>query len=198
MTTADWAFIVSLCSVAVSLAGFVWNVWSKFIYPKARLRTSISIVDIIAVGEDTRSLISLGATNYGPTDITLHLAMGRKRPGLLQLRRNKHIAAVNPLTSPDSGRTSGPFSGGLPIKVAIGETFSAYFPIYAAKRWIKAELFKLRILRYFRAFSLVLNGQCAALSKAGLGRSRRHARFRGMILMTGKPRGLAQASPGFP
>jgi hypothetical protein len=36
MTTADWALVISLCSVAVSLAGFVWNVWSKFIYPRAK------------------------------------------------------------------------------------------------------------------------------------------------------------------
>ena len=30
MTTADWALVISLCSFAVALAGFVWNVWSKF------------------------------------------------------------------------------------------------------------------------------------------------------------------------
>ena len=47
MTTADWALAVSLCSFAVALAGFVWNVWSKFIFPKAKVRSYISIYLII-------------------------------------------------------------------------------------------------------------------------------------------------------
>jgi hypothetical protein len=35
MTTAVYAFVLSIFSFVVSLAAFVWNVWSKFIYPKA-------------------------------------------------------------------------------------------------------------------------------------------------------------------
>ena len=38
MTTADWALVVSLFSFLVALAAFVWNVWSKFIYPRAKSR----------------------------------------------------------------------------------------------------------------------------------------------------------------
>jgi hypothetical protein len=36
MTTADWALVISICSAIVSLASFVWNVWSKFVYPSRR------------------------------------------------------------------------------------------------------------------------------------------------------------------
>jgi len=43
MTTADWALIVSIFSFLVSLGGFVWNVWSKFIYPRAKVRAYIGI-----------------------------------------------------------------------------------------------------------------------------------------------------------
>jgi hypothetical protein len=48
MTIADWAIIILLASLALSVAGFVWNVWSNFIYPKARLRVGIS--NRIAIG----------------------------------------------------------------------------------------------------------------------------------------------------
>ncbi|QOZ09558.1 hypothetical protein [Bradyrhizobium sp. CCBAU 51765] len=34
MQTADWALIIGVFSLVVSAAGFLWNVWSKFIYPK--------------------------------------------------------------------------------------------------------------------------------------------------------------------
>ena len=44
MTTADWALAVSLFSFVVALAGFVWNVWSKFIYPRAKVRAYICLL----------------------------------------------------------------------------------------------------------------------------------------------------------
>jgi hypothetical protein len=47
MTTADWALVISLLSAATSLAGFIWSVWSKFIYPKPRVRVSFSMVSVI-------------------------------------------------------------------------------------------------------------------------------------------------------
>ncbi|SEG81292.1 HTH-like domain-containing protein, partial [Bosea lathyri] len=47
MTTADWALIVSLFSFAVSLSGFVWAIWSKWVHPKARVKVSIAVMQII-------------------------------------------------------------------------------------------------------------------------------------------------------
>lgn len=38
MTTADWALVISIGSLLISAPGFIWNVWSKFIYPKAKVR----------------------------------------------------------------------------------------------------------------------------------------------------------------
>lgn len=48
MTTADWAFVVSLCSFKVSLAGFSWAIRSEWIYPKAKVRASIRVMDLIS------------------------------------------------------------------------------------------------------------------------------------------------------
>ena len=73
MTTADWALIVSLFSFFVSLAGFIWNVWSQFIYPRAKVRAYIAVMLIFdGDGTPARKTVQLSATNYGPTDITLH------------------------------------------------------------------------------------------------------------------------------
>jgi hypothetical protein len=44
MQTADWALVISLCSAGVSLASFIWNVWSKFIYPKPVVQVSFQMM----------------------------------------------------------------------------------------------------------------------------------------------------------
>ena len=50
MTTSDWALIISLCSLAVALSSFVWNVWSKFIYPKPTVRVTLQATIIFQPG----------------------------------------------------------------------------------------------------------------------------------------------------
>ena len=42
MTAGDWAFVVSLCSFGVALFSLFWNIWSKFIYPKAQVKVGLS------------------------------------------------------------------------------------------------------------------------------------------------------------
>ena len=44
LTTADYALFISLFSLTLSLFGFIWNVWSKFIYPKPRVRINVALV----------------------------------------------------------------------------------------------------------------------------------------------------------
>ncbi|WP_299500406.1 hypothetical protein [uncultured Roseobacter sp.] len=80
MTTADWAITISLASLALSIAGFIWNVWSKFIYPKARLRVGIS--NRIAFGEGwdhNPESICLSVVNHGPGEVTLDNTVARPR-----------------------------------------------------------------------------------------------------------------------
>jgi hypothetical protein len=140
MTVSDWAFIISLCSFAVALSGFVWNVWSKFIYPKPRVRISFQATIVFHLGPTVNGpeILTLTATNFGPGDITLHSAILRhyKRGWWKNWRAffNKHYRRQYGMLNPLEGfpnrldHSIGPFSGGLPKKVAVGESFSSHFP----------------------------------------------------------------------
>jgi hypothetical protein len=143
MTTADWALVVSLFSFLVSLAAFVWNVWSKFIYPRAIVRAHIGVMLIFdGDGSPARNTIQLSATNYGPTDITLQSHQAKRRQGFLWFRRNRHLALINPIAHPDSTTTTGWFAPGFPKKLAVGEGVKVYFSADAPKRWVEeADLF---------------------------------------------------------
>lgn len=143
MTTADWALVISLCSFAVALAGFVWNVWSKFIYPKAKVRTYIAVMLIFdGDGSPVRKTIQLSATNYGPTDITLRSHQAKRRQGFLCFRRNRELALINPIAHPDSATPTEWFAPSLPKKLAVGEGVNVYFSADAPKRWVEeADLY---------------------------------------------------------
>jgi hypothetical protein len=138
MTTADWALVVSLFSFLVSLAGFVWNVWSKFIYPRAKVRAYIAVMLIFdGDGSPARKTIQLSATNYGPTDVTLHSHQAKGRQGFLWFRRNRKLAHINPIAHPDSATTTRWFAPGFPKKLAVGEGVTVYFSPDAPKRWVE-------------------------------------------------------------
>ncbi len=128
LTTADWALIISVCSLIVALAGFVWNVWSKFIYPKPKVRVGFAVKTLVMGDKTTLKVLGLDATNYGPGQVTLHNAIGR-----LQQSHFKRLGTfiTNPLHNFPMQRdhTVGPFSGGLPKKLDVGEGHSSYFPL---------------------------------------------------------------------
>ena len=76
MQTADWAFVISILSLIVSAASFIWNVWSKFIYPKPVLRVSFSMVQIVGDNlDEIPCVLRLSATNMGPSEVTLTNAL---------------------------------------------------------------------------------------------------------------------------
>ena len=129
MTTGDWALTISLLSLFVALASFLWNVWSKFIYPKPKVRTTFYIAERIEPGEpESPKFLSLTAINYGPGPVTLHSAITRNfRKGFQRKRRYGFLNPIHNL-SIDENQSQGPFSGGLPKKIDVGETFSAYLP----------------------------------------------------------------------
>lgn len=129
MTTADWAILISLGSLTIAILSVVWNIWSKFIYPKPQVRTSISVMNLLNEEGTSPPFISMSATNHGPAEVTLYAAIAKspRKWFLLQPR----YAILNPMEGfPIAQNHSlGPFSGGLPKKLAIGEQFSVYFPI---------------------------------------------------------------------
>lgn len=127
MQTADWALVISLCSVAIALASFGWNVWSKFIYPKPRIRVTFGFM--VVVGRDRsedENILSLSATNMGPGPVTLYSAVVRDKRGRF---RRKGWGLLNPLHNYpiEKNRSVGPFGGGLPKKIDVGESFAVHF-----------------------------------------------------------------------
>ena len=84
-------------------------------------------------------LLTLTATNYGPGDVTIHSAIYRHYRekwwkknwrGLYNRHYRRQYGILNPLEDfPHRlDHSIGPFSGGLPKKIAIGEPFSSHFP----------------------------------------------------------------------
>jgi hypothetical protein len=136
VTTADWAFVISILSAAISLAGFIWNVWSKFIYPKPKVDVHLSMVTVIHPREprdpDPVRVVRLSATNIGPGDVTLRSALmmfwprwfSDKSYGLLNVLPRLPESTDYEAEYGDLG--GGPFAGGLPKTIAVGETFAVY------------------------------------------------------------------------
>jgi hypothetical protein len=126
MTTADWALVISICSAFVSLASFVWNVWSKFIYPKPIVRVSFAMMQIIEQdSDDIPSVLSLSATNMGPGEVSLSNALVEHQEHFFQSKRFGLLSTLeNYLVHKDT--TRGYFGAGFPVKLAVGEQFSTY------------------------------------------------------------------------
>ena len=77
-TTADYALILSLFSIVLALASFVWNVWSKFIFPKPKLETYAGyFVSGNPTASETDHYIMLTVVNHGPMSATVKLLIGR-------------------------------------------------------------------------------------------------------------------------
>jgi hypothetical protein len=140
MTTGDWALVISLFSFAVALGSFVWNIWSKFIYPKPKVRVTLQASIIFHPGhpDHQKEFISLMATNVGPGDVILSAAVLRSRKkkwwrewkAWFRRRYRFDYGMLNPLEGFPGvmDHSIGPFSGGLPKKIGVGESFSSYFP----------------------------------------------------------------------
>lgn len=137
LTTADWALILSLCSLVVAIAAFVWNVWSKFIYPKPKVRIFFAVNAVVGVrnansdgisyssGEE---ILALTAWNHGPGPVVIHLAVGHKK----RFRPWKEADVVfHPLHNyPQQADFSiGPFSGGLPARLDVGERHTSFLQL---------------------------------------------------------------------
>lgn len=140
VTTSDWALIISLCSFAVALGSFIWNVWSKFIYPMPRVRVSFQAVQIFHPGQPDheRKLITLSTTNFGPGEVMVTAAVIRTRRkgwwkdwrAYFRRRYRFDYGLINPLHDVPNrfNHSMGPFSGGLPKTLKVGENFTLYFP----------------------------------------------------------------------
>ncbi len=126
MQTADWALVISLFSLVVSAASFIWNVWSKFIYPKPVVRVSFKVVQIVAADLDwTPEVLVLSATNMGPGEVTLSKAL-TKYTG--HFGRTSHYGILSTLDDfpRHLDHRRGGLGYGFPAKLGVGEAHSAY------------------------------------------------------------------------
>src|SRR6185437_2541449 len=95
--------------------------------PKAKLRVRFYVAVIIP-GDGTEppwpSYLCISSTNHGPGEITI-TKCGRDHPRPLALEH----AIVNPIASLATPTApTGPFGGGLPRTLQVGETHNLYFP----------------------------------------------------------------------
>jgi hypothetical protein len=148
-TTADYALIVSLVSLCFAVAGFVWNVWSKFIYPKPKVRVHLdlklchlrtshiaslreggAIAGGFPIDEMSCPAISLGVTNFGPGTVIVDMATVRQNRWSRSYEQGHGVMMPYRAYPHDLG-TDGFFSGGLPKKLDVGEDLTLYFPVLA-------------------------------------------------------------------
>lgn len=141
MTVADWALIISILSAAISLAGLAWNIWSTFIYPKPTVRVWFSINRMVPDHAGLGKFLCLSATNHGPNKVILYYAVVTTTP---DAKTGSRYGILNPLHNfpHQINHTLGPFSGGLPKTVEIGELFSVYFP-FAPKTFLAEDIKKI-------------------------------------------------------
>jgi hypothetical protein len=142
LNTADYALIVSLCSAAISLAGFVWNVWSKFIFPKGDIKVSYYVAVMVTPGEPVENrptFLCLSIANHGPTDVTIRNAVGVFRKG----RFGHQTGLLPPLENIfGAARANGVFGAGLPKPLKVGEEYSLYFA-YEAQSFGRDKMLKV-------------------------------------------------------
>lgn len=121
MTTADYALIVSIFSAAISIAGFAWNVWSKFIFPKARIHVQLRFMyEMRFDGTEGQSFIEVNATNFGPGDVVLDRVILRSRANRLQKGRYGIMNTSARFDTVDDN-ASMTFNSG---KIGVGDRFS--------------------------------------------------------------------------
>ncbi|WP_157134600.1 hypothetical protein [Sphingomonas sp. PAMC 26605] len=142
MTISDWALIISIFSMLISLGGFVWNIWSKFIFPKAKIRVSFAVVHIIPPPDPPREYTRVNVTNFGPGEIIVDAALVRTKK---RWYKRDGWGLINPIHSLDNPDIEmGPFAGGLPKKLSVAETFSLFFP-HSAENFLGQDITRVGI-----------------------------------------------------
>lgn len=148
LTTADYALIVSICSAFLSLFSLGWNIWSKFIYPKPKVRISVDLKyahlssgHIVSIGADGRfaggtpsnelslPAIEISVANFGPGPVTVTSAVGKPKKAL-PLEKSEGLAIVTAYDHyPLDLNSKNVFGGGLPKTLDVGGELTLYFPV---------------------------------------------------------------------
>ena len=166
-STAQIALVISGLSFLLALSSFVWNIWSKYIFPKPRVQVTARVGYLdqhngyvlyehhsgTLPGGAKRDLLdvavlALSATNFGPGEVTLSIAVARKSK--LEDRSIWGTGMLNPYKNfPDDVSSDGPASGGLPKRLAVGDEFTAFLP-FNTDWFTRERLVKFGFLDTFR------------------------------------------------
>jgi hypothetical protein len=147
MQTSTWALLISLFSLAIAIASFAWNVWSKFIFPKPRVGVTLQVMKVLG-STPVQRYVTLGFTNFGPGDVLIDLAVAR--PTTPWWKRRTQLGLLNPINDlQQPGLPTGPYAGGLPRKLATGESHMLYFP-YQADMFLREQLERIGVHDSFR------------------------------------------------
>lgn len=163
-TTADYALVISLFSATLSLAGFVWNVWSKFIFPKPRIRMAGRLCvnlpehDVIFSFDDGEHLPKefensrieypaclLEITNFGPGYVSILEVFGRtsRRVFRKEVVSRFSLYCTYPPEPGSSGANRWITYGAIQqTKLDVGETLKLFFPVTPSmfKRLLMEEI----------------------------------------------------------
>ena len=139
MTTSDYALIISIVSIFVSIGALIWNIWQKFIFVKPALQASFGIYTVLQPGgpaTERQRLLSITATNMGPGSVILHSCIARKKGHWWRRAKYGFLNPIHSDPTDPNPRSLGPFSSGLPAKIREGEIKSFYFPFgtYSSKK----------------------------------------------------------------
>jgi hypothetical protein len=142
MTPADYALIMSIASIFISIGALVWNVWQKFLFVKPALQVSFGVWRIVQPGAPghNQRLLHLSVTNMGPGPVILNACAAKSKKHWW--KRAKFYGMLVPIhgdpTDPNPVGI-GPSGGGLPAKIDAGEAKSFYFP-YTRDGFLKENL----------------------------------------------------------
>jgi hypothetical protein len=140
MKTADWALAISICSAALSLFTLMWNVWSKFIFPKPRLVVGFSLQGVFDQRGWHDPFLTLSITNHGPVpDIVTH--------SIVQVGNGIFTKRELGVIPNEFYRSQGPFSGGLPKKIEVGEEFSLRY--WYGENWLTENVIRVGVVDSF-------------------------------------------------
>ncbi len=141
MSTADYALIISLFSLSIAAASFVWNVWSKFIFPRPKVIVAVGVFSMHSSSGVSHPHLALTFSNYGPGEVTIHLTCVIRKRFPWSKPEN---GMINPIKNfPfQPYESDGPFSGGLPKKLGVGEGHTLRYP-YDAQSFLALSFDKI-------------------------------------------------------
>ena len=129
--TAEVALIISAFALAVGLGNFIWNVWSKFIQPKPRIKIHFAVM--LRVGQHDfpgpERAIQISATNFGPNDVVITGVEGLSRRFNWFRYTTTNFVIFGSTAWPTGHTGPPPDYGNFPFRIKVGDKAQWYMPM---------------------------------------------------------------------